>query len=867
MKAIRNISVAPGRQIAARIFLWALLFLSFFAYPLGLFPSALRIGNSVFFNLAYSISIPAAAILGLLALPVLLFFRWRLDRLLLSASIVFVIMLLINAPGSLEYADSFLMLLGYVTIPVAAAILLQSGYLSLARFAAWASVLWFVEIILGCIALYRQTEPAGTPGNMNWMAGLLLMLSPWVIYHFIQTGQRLLRNKRAALLLALSTWLFPTSYILYHCHSRAAWLALLLLPAFLTVLRLRRPAYKMIFSAVLIIAALACMAAAYIWFPAPLLRVVEKDIRLPVWTGTGVMIAKHPLGVGSGLYQKEFTPYRRVSSYQQRLYAADMTVHPHNEILNVGAQLGIPALLAFVLMLSQIGRSAGRDPLQCCARISGYFVVILSMFDMLLVQVPTSFLGFFILGLSWPLQENTADNPSEKSVLFIPKAVAALIISVTALIVCYVDVRQDFYLRRGMIKEETANRYFALDRPDESRALLQNAIRMYGNALSPFNTLIPSYMIGRLSMRLPQQTEQAEIYLKQVAAIDPSFSHLNLLFGQLSLQQHDLAAAEQFFTRECALYPRNEKAWQNIYSFATMMSQYDRSIAIDNHLRDIYCERARQNFGANGLDEKRRSFASALHAGNLSESISLATELLDRIHHHFTDPLFLEMSMEKKWPHAIFSGGFNGLDMTAWRLRAILLNRIEKEVGPLPLSAGELVGWFRRTVEIHKHGALTMPETVWKERAGSSISVYLLFAMLCELNQSPAIICLDQEGMPKHAYLLQKKTEQNSTKATIFRVNLLTSDCRAVSAADFKNTFRWIPGQTLVYYPMADFFLRNQILGTLVKEVLVSHPQRPPSVRLLELFTMTGSPPPPLSRITKYCFSGHIQQYRENIEQ
>ncbi len=595
--------LVPARQMSVRIFLCCLLFLSFFSYPLAIFPPSLQIGQTVFFNLAHTISFPATAILGLLALPLMIFFPWRFKPILMAAIILFAFMLLMHIPKKMEYFDSFLLLIGYVTIPIAAAILLKSGQLTLTKIAAWASCLWFVQIILACIALYRQSEPVGTPGNINWMAGLLLMLSPWVIYYFMQTAKRCIKNRLTSVLLPLLLFLIPTIFVLYQCHSRAAWLAAALLPVFFIIIRLPRLLHRTVLITTLLSAVLIGLTAAYIWFPAPLLRVVEKDVRLPLWTGTGVMIAKHPLGIGTGLYQKEFTPFRKVSSYQQRLYAADMTVHPHNELLNIGAQLGIPALLAFIIMISQIWRSPHRDPLQACARISAYFVIFLSMFDMLLVQVPTSFLGFFVLGLNWPVHGNALPDTLKETAPWIPGTIVTCLCTVAALVVAYIQISHNSYLRLGMIKEEVANSYNAPDRLDEKLALIKKAIGFYEKSLSPFNTIIPSYKIGRLSMRLPQHTEQAEAYLKRVAALDPDFSHLNLLFGQLSLQQQDLASAEHFFSRECAFYPRSEMAWQNMYTFVTGMGQYQHTISIDRHLRDIYRERARQNFGESGLVE------------------------------------------------------------------------------------------------------------------------------------------------------------------------------------------------------------------------------------------------------------------------
>ncbi len=864
MKNTLGTKSATARKITAKNFLWALVFLAFFTYPLSIFPPALKIGQTVFFNLIYTISIPAFIILGLLAIPILIYYRWKLPLYLKLAIIAYSLMLLINIPHEFEHFDAFLMLIGYVTIPFAAAILLKYKRFSLSTVAAWATALWFVQILVGGIALFRHTEPVGTSGNINWMAALLLMVSPWVMWYLLQKTRIWILNKRVASFLAIAIWFLPTATILYNCHSRSAWLAIILLPLFLLLIRLQRPLSKTLFTGMLVIGLLGCLAAVYIWFPTHLLRVVEKDIRLPLWTGTAVMIAKNPLGVGSGMYQEHFTPLRRVSSYHHRLYAADMTTHPHNELLNVGAQLGIPALLAFVMMISQIGRTASRNPLELCARISGYFVVLTSMFDMVLVQAPTNFLGLFFLGLNWPVLRGSPQKIGTQTVWFLPKTAAATFVTLAALVFSFFDISQDLYMRRGMIQEQIGSKYVSLDKPKEGRKYYQDAITMYKKSLVPFNTLVSLYKIGFLSMQVPEHSDQAESYLKRVADIDPNFSHLNLLFGQLSLRKRDLVAAEKFFSRECAFYPRNEKAWQTMYTFTTGISRYDRSTGIDTLLKDIYRERARQNFGTSGLQTKSFSYAQTLANRDLLKGVEQANTLLARINGNFTDPLFLELNIGKTWPASLFMDGFNVLDMQTWQLRAALIESLKEEFGTLPIEPKVLLKWFHDQIRIIETAPFTLPQTVWEQRSGSTMSAYLLFAMLCELNQSHAILNLDGTGQPTSLYIITKNVTKKSLQMKeAFHADLIGKSVTPLSPDAFRDSFRWVPGKTLVFYPFTDFLLRNQILATLVREALPHVPQSPPSIRLLELFVLTGHPPPPVTMLARYCFDRHINRLHE----
>lgn len=262
---------------------------------------------------------------------------------------------------------------------------------------------------------------------------------------------------------------------------------------------------------------------------------------------------------------------------------------------------------------------------------------------------------------------------------------------------------------------------------------------------------------------------------------------------------------------------------------------------------------------------------------DFTEAQGVAKGFFDRINNNFTDPLFLQITLDQTWPTFFFSGGFNALDVSTWHLRYTILKSLQKEFGPLPLPPEDIVSWYSRTIEIQDTGSFSLPLGVWNHRAGSLLSVHLLFSMVCELNQTPSIICLNSEGQPAYAYLFVKNAahvapiardrtgvEKNTPGIEIFKVDLRTSSCKLISHDLFKKNFRWIPGQTLAFYPMADFFLRNQILGILTNETQPYLPLQPPSIRLLELFTLTGSPPPPLPTLKKFCFGEHIR-YQYNM--
>jgi len=108
-------------------------------------------------------------------------------------------------------------------------------------------------------------------------------------------------------------------------------------------------------------------------YPDKVERAIKSDVRLPLWGRTTALIIDHDWttrnlwalahsqwspaalggdvsGVGAGNFQRTFTVYRANSHYHDRKVAAPKTIHPHNEALNVGAQLGWWPMLAWLAL-------------------------------------------------------------------------------------------------------------------------------------------------------------------------------------------------------------------------------------------------------------------------------------------------------------------------------------------------------------------------------------------------------------------------------------------------------------------------------------------------------------------------------------
>lgn len=134
--------------------------------------------------------------------------------------------------------------------------------------------------------------------------------------------------------------------------------------------------------------------------------------RLDGWRAAAWMLRQHPLaGVGQGAYGAEFAPAKLALLDQGVQFFADLKetgfANAHNELLEVGADWGIPGLLALAwalwVLLTVLRDAAGRSPEDRALAWAGTAALgVLSLFDfpfrIALVAFPA------LLFLSWVLR-------------------------------------------------------------------------------------------------------------------------------------------------------------------------------------------------------------------------------------------------------------------------------------------------------------------------------------------------------------------------------------------------------------------------------------------------------------------------------
>ena len=104
------------------------------------------------------------------------------------------------------------------------------------------------------------------------------------------------------------------------------------------------------------------------------------------------------------------------------------------------------------------------------------------------------------------------------------------------------------------------------------------------------------------------------------------------------------------------------------------------------------------------------------------------------------------------------------------------------------------------------------------------------------------------------------------SQVTIYRVNLQKGETTVLELEDLKKEFEWVKGRTVVYFSPEEYFMRTQILATMLGEEFAFLDERPPSLRMLELFWITGQTPPPPMEINEHCFVPVLELYKSFYE-
>ncbi len=251
--------------------------------------------------------------------------------------------------------------------------------------------------VLTLLTLWRELSlglpPTGIVGNWNWNNTLLAISAAGSVLLFSH-GRKAVAFAIAAAGIVVLLW----SQFLPGYTSFATLLAFAGSCLGLPLWRRCPARFRSAAALLLLVAAGGVFLLAVLNF--------QGDTRLELWRATLELIRRSPLtGVGPGEFEFAIPGPLADTGYYLTRFAADRQPHPHNELLFLWAQFGLPGFLAALLLFALALRGIGRLRLSDTGILipAGIFLMLLfhGQFDVLLSEPLTGGIFLLLAGFCW----------------------------------------------------------------------------------------------------------------------------------------------------------------------------------------------------------------------------------------------------------------------------------------------------------------------------------------------------------------------------------------------------------------------------------------------------------------------------------
>jgi O-antigen ligase/Flp pilus assembly protein TadD len=395
----------------------------------------------------------------------------------------------------------------------------------------------------GLVRLGSEREFLSTIGNRNFLAAYLAATIVIAIS---------LRGKWMVMAI------IPLVAALYFCQSRGAWLALLIAGALGYIVHGQEAKNGLLKRSLVVI---ALVSAVTVVFFASIKQVWQSDVRPVIWRSTIEMIAGHPmLGYGLGTFLVNYPQFRE-PEYFLREKAAKVTDHPHNELLEVGAEQGIVGVLsmlclwgiAFVQGVRASGRGTDRKSSLACLGAATVLIVH-AMIDVGLRYPPNQPLFWLLLGMLIISGESPGETAgSTERFHFAIRTRAARLVTAGAGLVVALWVIQD-----GIIQPIRADLADRAARLAEGRGDLNAASSLAWQALAvqPFR-LSTRYLLANVLSRKDksQSPDMAIEQCERIMELAPDYADITYNLGQLYLASGQPMKAVTLLKRAVQINP------------------------------------------------------------------------------------------------------------------------------------------------------------------------------------------------------------------------------------------------------------------------------------------------------------------------
>jgi len=434
-----------------------------------------------------------------------------------------------------------------------------------------AILLWIISgagiAIIGIRQYYIRDRVISTLGNENFLAAYIAMtilLCIGYLYRFLQNEKK--KDKqylRATALGAGIAGLLTFITVLYFTHSRGAWLGLTAGMISFIIIAYIPPGKRILTSLFVILTAVILSSC-----PAGI-RFITKQfgngVRMPIWEGTISMICAHPwLGCGKGAYFIFYPRFRHID-YWLSSHPTNLTIHAHNEFLQIWSETGIIGLIIFLGIIITVLWIAVKkidmwknDPSRRYLMIGMASSVICLLTHNLVsnnLQMPSSAISLWLVfGLIIGMASNYPVSPAQKSVRRFKPLIFLALTPIMVIIVWYILAMPMIsqYLFRQAWRERGENRW-------------PQAVTKYRKAVewNPYDTEL-HYRLAYAYIQCGLLNKAIEEY-KNVCKIAPDYGDVHRNMGIIYIKQKKYILAEQHFSRALKINPYDRMALHNLY--------------------------------------------------------------------------------------------------------------------------------------------------------------------------------------------------------------------------------------------------------------------------------------------------------------
>jgi O-antigen ligase len=752
-----------------------------FSYPLALF---IPLGHGM--NI-FDFALPSILIVTVLASSLLIYFKqWQATPLV---SLTWLSSLLIILSGLINHsALSFtLQACGFGLIPLIVAFLCRrSTQVKSIKFifSRIIALLWLANILHSYSAL-PSINRIGLTGNQNWFSALLLATLPFAIINLQQLLAKRLSRKQA-FIVASAICIALTIIPIKVADSRASFVALTLLIPYLLFLKAKFKGRIIIISLTILI-----VISALFTFREKLAWENTRNVRLSIWTSTWSMISEKAfIGFGPGQFEQNFPAYEN-NNHKEMLVAAHTTQHPHNEILFISSECGLPIALLWCVL---VGFSLCQRPqnfIDWATAVGLFILFVQGMMDKPLFQQPTMLLFYILIGLSLSAKYRLNGTFKSPQKLYIKVLAVSLFIIGFAYI--YKETAASFYNREA-IRAESLKDY------NKSYKMTNKSIQH-----APWQTM-PQYLSFMYAVKNLGQVEKARESHSYLSENAPYFRNFSLIeadyFEQLAQRNPEespsyLNKAMESYNTACELNSSDVLSYYDRVKFCLRLRPMADLEHAQKATEDLYHRKFLRYLNYFKVDNFKSDIDLWLKGKTYGELLKGANALMN--------PLKYSKSISPAFPQKYAAlmpalGGSLNIGDMRFIMDNISLNKATQSQKNVPEFCNEILS----SLQIQQSTEFSWPRETLKIKKGNALSSLCLIASLLHFRQIETAIFQSNQQWYAFCY-----DEKNFWLIDHF-------NCKKISLSDFKNTFKTIQAKAF-HYPQA-YFLKNEFLSHVLAE-------------------------------------------------